>query len=166
MNTMRQSLMKTFSILSSLNTLFNNQSIITTAKHKIATCLYKEKSTEYSILEQLCSVTLSFLLCLNKEKIHWFQIRGKCRRMHLRIYRNIMKFRTDKIITCLNRPLGGLKRILLPLIIKNVNPQKTRLRIQLKDSKMTRQEKAGGREFLVHSLCSRKNRVPNMVPSH
>ena len=33
---MRLFLMKTFSILSSLNTLSNNQSIITTAKHKIA----------------------------------------------------------------------------------------------------------------------------------
>lgn len=163
---MRQSLMKTFSIPSSLNTLSNNQSIITTAKHKIAICLYKEKSTEYLIQAQSCNDTLSSLLCLNKEKIHWSQIRGKCRRMHLRIYRNIMKFRTDKIITCLNRPLGALKRILLPLIMKKANLPKTRLRIQLRDSRLTRQEKAGGREFLEHSLCSRKNKVPNTEPSN
>ena len=163
---MRQYSMKTFSIPSSWNSLSNNQSIITTAKHKIAICLYREKSTEYLIPEQSCNDTLSSHLCLNKEKIHWFQIRGKCRRMHLRIYRNIMKFRTDKIITCLNRPLRALKRILLPLIMKKANHPKTRLRIQLRDSKMSRQEKAGGREFLVHSLCSRKNRVPNMELSN
>ena len=72
-----------------------------------------------------------------------------------------MKVRADKIIiTSLNRLLGALKRTPRHLTKKNVSP--LRMRIQLRDSRMSRQEKAGGREFLVHSLFSRRNRVPNM----
>ena len=137
---MRRSLTKTFSIQSSLNTLYNIQLIITTPTHTIATCSYKEISTRSSTLARQFNATHSFPQCQKTEKILCFRIKVKCIGMLFRISRNIMKVRVEKmIITSLNSPLRDLERILRPLKMKRVvSPPKMRSQPMVGQFRMSR----------------------------
>ena len=123
---MRLFLTKIFLIPSSLNISIILKWITAAAMRILATCLYRETSTKFSIQGQLSSATPSSRQSLRTEKILWSRIKEKCKRKFSRISKKTIKVLAKKKITYPNRLLGLQESNLLLLEMKKRNLQKTR----------------------------------------